>query len=112
MPKSRKPFSAAVSKSETAEPPPPFSQDVGEAPGSPAYFGETAEERDSTAETAPEFAAVPDTGIGNPPGSAEYWGVDAAAQAASPGPGGATLSLPTIGEEPGSPSYFGTEGDA
>src|SRR5215217_8568932 len=113
MPKTRKPFTAAVPMSGTADPPPPFSQDdVGEAPGSPAYFGESAGAGDSAADTTPDFESVPDTGIGTPPGSAEYWGVDAATQEASRGLEGGVLPLPTVGEEPGSPSCFGTAGGA
>ena len=86
------------------------SQDVGEAPGSPAYFGESGAAGSSAADAAPDFEAVPDTGPGNPPGSAEYWGLDPATHAASRGPDGAELPLPTVGEPPGSPSYFGTGG--
>lgn len=111
MPKTRKPFTPAVPISGTADPA-PFSQDLGEAPGSPAYFGKSAGAGGSAADTTPDFEAVPDTGIGTPPGSAEYWGVDPVPHAASHGPDGTALPLPTVGEEPGSPSYFGTEGGA
>jgi hypothetical protein len=51
---------------------------------------------------------VPYTGPGNPPGSAEYFGVDPATHAASHEPDGSELALPTVGEPPGSASYFGT----
>lgn len=84
------------------------SQDVGDAPGSPAYFGKPDAEQNAFANAAADYETVPDTGAGSPPGGADYWGVDAATHAASRGPDGAELPLPTVGEPPGGPSYFGT----
>jgi hypothetical protein len=82
--------------------------DLGESPGSPSYYGESGAAGSSAADVAAEYDLVPDTGPGNPPGSAEYWGVDPATHNASRGPEGEVLPLPTVGEPPGSPSYFGT----
>ena len=104
----RKASTAAAPVYGTADSTASLSQDVGEAPGSPAYFGESGAAGSSVAAAAPDFEAVPDTGPGNPPGGADYWGVDAATHAASRGPDGAELPLPTVGEPPGSPSYLGT----
>ena len=110
MAKPRKPLNAAVPPSGTGDPPQPSSQDLGEAPGSPAYFGESAGAEDTAADTPPDYEKVPDTGIGTPPGSADYWGGGVATHGASHGPG--DTALPTVGEEPGSSSYFGTAGGA
>lgn len=84
-------------------------QDVGEAPGSPAYFGESAGAGSSGADADPEYELVPDTGPGASPGSAEYWGLDAATPNASRGPDGEASPLATDGEPPGGASYFGTD---
>jgi hypothetical protein len=84
------------------------SKDIGEPPGSPAYFGASAAVGSNAPDATPVFDVVPDTGLGNPPGSAEYWGVDPATHAASRGYDGSELPLPTVGEQPGSLSYFGT----
>jgi len=108
MPKTRKPYTAEVPVSGTADSPPPFSKDLGDEPGSPAYFGESAGAEDA----APHFESVPDTGIGTPPGSAEYWGVDTVPHAPSHETDSTAVPLPTVGEAPGSPSYFGTTEDA
>jgi hypothetical protein len=85
-------------------------QNVGDPPGSPAYFGEAGAAGSEAAEAAPHVEEMPDAGPGLPPGSPEYWGVDPATHAASRGPDGAELPLPTVGEPPGSPRYFGMGG--
>src|SRR4051812_9655437 len=75
---------------------------VGEPPGSPAYFGDSGAVGNITTETAAEMEETSDTAPGLPPGSPEYWGVDPVTHAASRGPDGNELPLPTVGELPGS----------
>lgn len=90
-----------LSNSQPSEPSDQPLPDVGDLPGSPAYFGYTG----ATAEAdLISNAGEAETGPGDPPGSAAYFGL---AEAASCGPDGAELPLPTVGEPPGGNSYYG-----
>ena len=81
--------------------------DIGEAPGSPSYFGDVT---DNAVDAAPEFESVPDIGPGNAPGSAEYWGSDSIEQVSLVDADGVELPSSGVGHLPGSAAYFGPGG--
>ncbi len=85
-------------------------EDIGEPPGSPTYFGESDAAGNTNTEISAEEEQMPAAGPGLPPGSAEYWGVDAMTHTAARAPDDTELPLPTVGEPPGSSEYFGMSG--
>jgi hypothetical protein len=76
--------------------------EIGEPPGSPAYFGEVG-----NAERARADSEVSSTGPGHPTGSPAYYGGSEPPETGVGDPSGIDLPLPTVGEPPGSAAYFG-----
>ncbi|WP_170300859.1 hypothetical protein [Rhodoplanes serenus] len=89
----------------SAQPAPGDADEIGDPPGSPAYFGTAA--MASMAAGAPPTSNWPAPAVGSPPGSAAYYGTAVAVAAAS-----AASARPDddVGDPPGSPAYLGTVG--
>lgn len=100
----------------------PAPRAIGEAPGSPSYYGSSPQPATERGALETAFSPRPGTpatapalkSIGEPPGSPSYYGQGQARGATSPSAASSATraTLRAIGEPPGSAQYFGRSGTA